>query len=380
MPIYKKKDKNGKVMKNEKGIELWYFRDYYTDMYGKRRQYKSGLIAGKKEVQDAERDWLSNLSKPQRNVSSMTFIDAYEEWIVYRKTELKETSYYGFKKRVDKYIYKYFANYKLHSIKINVINDWYESVEKINMTIKYKNVLIKDVISFFTFCTNNFDFDYKVIAKIQKFRDDSPKDKGRESEWNFWTYEDWCKFIDSVDDYEYKVYFNTLYHTGMRFGEFDALNWKDFDPIKKTLTITKSLSNKVDGKIFTITTPKTKNSVRIIDLPDSLNNLLIEYKEYKRKNYYDFNDSHFMFGDIKYLPKTTFAEHLKKYIEMSGVKYITPHGFRHSHVSLLVNLGCDSRDVAERVGDTVEVIENTYYHIFPKKKKMTVNKLNSLGK
>lgn len=48
MPIYKKKDKNGKIMKNGKGIELWYFRDYYTDIYGNRKQYKSGVIAGKK--------------------------------------------------------------------------------------------------------------------------------------------------------------------------------------------------------------------------------------------------------------------------------------------------------------------------------------------
>lgn len=378
MPIYKKKDKNGKIIKNEKGIELWYFRDYYTDIYGNKKQYKSGLIAGKKEVQDAERKWLEDLYKPVQQIASISFKDAFCEWQNYRKTELKETSYYGYKKRVDKYIYNHFENYKLHSIKINAINEWYNYVKKLNMTIKYKNVLIKDVISFFTYCSNNFDYDYKIIAKIQKFRDDTPKQQRRESEWNFWTYDDWCKFIDVVDDYNYKIYFTTLYFTGMRFGEFDALNWNDYDPINKTISITKSLSNKVDGKVFTITTPKTKNSVRIIDLDDSLNSMLIEYKKYKEKHSYNFSSNDFMFGDIKYLPKTTFAEHLKKYIDISGVKYITPHGFRHSHVSLLIHLGCDSRDVAERVGDTVDVIENTYYHIFPQKKKMTVNKLNNL--
>ena len=63
---------------------------------------------------------------------------------------------------------------------------------------------------------------------------------------------------------------------------------------------------------------------------------------------------------------------------MAGVKRITPHGFRHSHVSLLINLGCDSREVANRVGDTIQVIENTYYHMFPQKKNHTVSVLNNI--
>ena len=174
MPIYKKKDKNGKILKNEKGIELWYFRDYYTDIYGNRKQYKSRTIAGKKEVLEAERIWLNNLNKIGRGITSIMFIDAYNDWINFRKTELKETTYYGFKKRVDKYIKLFFDPFKLHSIKTNIIDEWYNSIQKLDLTIKYKNVLVKDVITFFTYCSNNFDFDYKVIAKIQKFRDDSP--------------------------------------------------------------------------------------------------------------------------------------------------------------------------------------------------------------
>ena len=174
-----------------------------------------------------------------------------------------------------------------------------------------------------------------------------------------------------------------LYYTGLRFGEFDALNWKDFDPINKTISITKSLTTKVKCKKYAITSPKTKNSVRIVDLDDNLNNLLIEYKEYKQKKYYNFNESHFIFGDIKYVAHTTFERHLAKFIDKtrqtnSNFKRITPHGFRHSHVSLLIELGCDSRDVAERIGDTVIMVEETYYHMFPKKKKLTVDKLNNL--
>lgn len=58
---------------------------------------------------------------------------------------------------------------------------------------------------------------------------------------------------------------------------------------------------------------------------------------------------------------------------------ISPHGFRHSHASLLFHLGCDSHDVANRLGDTVRVVENTYYHMFPSKKSNTVKVLNNLN-
>ena len=88
----------------------------------------------------------------------------------------------------------------------------------------------------------------------------------------------------------------------------------------------------------------------------------------------------FVFGNVNYVTPTTLRRKLKQYIEIAKIKKITPHGFRHSHVSLLIDLGCDSRDVAERIGDTVQVVEKTYYHMFPKKKSITVNKLNKLKK
>lgn len=37
MPIYQKKDKNGKVIKDAKG-NSWYYRCYYNDIYGNRKQ------------------------------------------------------------------------------------------------------------------------------------------------------------------------------------------------------------------------------------------------------------------------------------------------------------------------------------------------------
>lgn len=244
----------------------------------------------------------------------------------------------------------------------------------------YKNTIIGYFRDFLEYCRDNFDFDSKFVSKIQKLRIDTPNENLSDAEKNFWCYDEWKDFIKVVDNYEDWVMYNFLYYTGLRFGEFDALKVTDFDPINKTISITKSLSNKVKDKVFVITTPKTSDSVRTVDLDDELANILEKYLEYKKSHYYGFNDDFFLFGDIRYVPHTTFARHLDKYINSLGsdFKKITPHGFRHSHVSLLIDIGCDSREVAERIGDTVETVENTYYHMFPKKKKIPVNKLNEL--
>ena len=144
------------------------------------------------------------------------------------------------------------------------------------------------------------------------------------------------------------------------------------------MSITKSYTNKAGNKNIRIVSPKTRNSIREIDLDDNLISLLKKHHKSEAK-IINFNPNMQIFGNISYITPTTFARKLNFYITKSSVKKITSHGFRHSHASLLIHLGCDSRDVAARLGDTVRVVESTYYHMFPSKKSNTVKALNNLN-
>ena len=77
----------------------------------------------------------------------------------------------------------------------------------------------------------------------------------------------------------------------------------------------------------------------------------------------------FVFGNVNHLAQTTLKRKLDKYINIAQVKHITIHGFRHSHISLLIHIGCDSRDVANRVGDTVQTIEKLCSYVSKKERK-----------
>ena len=86
---------------------------------------------------------------------------------------------------------------------------------------------------------------------------------------DFWTGEEFRKFIDSVMNKRLSyMAFMTLYRTGMRMGELLALNPKDIDLEKRTISITKSYQRL--GKKDVITPPKTPKSKRVITIPEFL--------------------------------------------------------------------------------------------------------------
>lgn len=57
----------------------------------------------------------------------------------------------------------------------------------------------------------------------------------------------------------------------------------------------------------------------------------------------------------------------------------TIHCFKHSHVSLLIELGYSVLIIAEHIGDTVETTLKTYSHLYPDKQVQLVNKLEEMN-
>lgn len=374
MAVFKEKNK-AKITKDGR---KWYYMVYYTDIYGIRKRKKSKLFMTKTEAEDAESEFRIKIKSTDEVDYNIKFETVYNEWLAYKKTQVKSTTYYGIKKNTKKHILEFFKDFKLHSIKTNTILMWKEELEKNIKTINYQNAMIGYLIEILEYAVNNYEFDRKVLSKLHKNKNESVRNVKENIDINYWTFEEFKQFIKVVDDELYKTMFTFLYYTGVRLSEMIALTWNDIDFKNKTLRINKTYADKVEGGIYIITSPKTNNSNRIIDLDDNLIILLKKHYEHEKK-VYNFNNDIFVFGNYKHIAPTTFRRHLYYYINLAKIKIITPHGFRHSHVSLLINLGCDSRDVADRVGDTIEVIESTYYHMFPSKKARTVTFLNELN-
>lgn len=71
---------------------------------------------------------------------------------------------------------------------------------------------------------------------------------------------------------------------------------------------------------------------------------------------------------------------MKRCSERAGVPLIRIHDLRHSHVSLLIDMGFTPILIAERIGDTVQMVNNTYGHLYPNRHEEVAEKLNNLIK
>ena len=62
----------------------------------------------------------------------------------------------------------------------------------------------------------------------------------------------------------------------------------------------------------------------------------------------------------------------------SGVKKIKIHGIRHSHISLLIDMGCNAVAIADRVGHESVDVTYRYAHVFPSTQQEVVSKLDNM--
>lgn len=194
--------------------------------------------------------------------------------------------------------------------------------------------------------------------------------KKNADEMQFWTKAEFDSFIEAVADKaaSYAI-FMTLYYTGMREGELLALTLADIDFEKSTITINKSYQriNRED----VITTPKTPKSNRVVTMP----NVLAECLKVYISQCYDLDEENRIFPYTKYF----LTHEMQRGCKKSGVKKIRIHDIRHSHASLLVEMGFSPLLIAERLGhERVQTTMETYSHLYPNKQVEVANRLDSL--
>ena len=250
MPVYRK----GKDEWTKDG-RSYYFRCYYTDIYGNRKQKESKLYKTRPEAKDAEAEFLIKIKSNDEIDKNIDFKTVYGEWYIYKSRTLKCTTSYKLKKSLDKNILAYFKPYKLNNIKINIITPFYKFLESQKLSPKYQNKMIGYLKEILTYAVDNYEYDKKIVSKITKKRITSIESQ-QNSEWNFWTYDEFNLFINNVDNEFWYIVFNFMYFTGLRIGEFIALTWEDINFENKTIRINKSFTNKSGDKNIHIVDPK----------------------------------------------------------------------------------------------------------------------------
>jgi integrase len=136
----------------------------------------------------------------------------------------------------------------------------------------------------------------------------------------------------------------TAFFTGMRSGELIGLMWQDIDFRKDEISVKRAI------KMGEISTPKTENSVRTIDMLDFLKPYLkAQYQLTGKNNSFVFlNSNNEHIYDIKRIRNT----HWKKLLKKCELEYRPIYHTRHTFATVMIENNEDILWVSNMLGHT----------------------------
>lgn len=354
-----------------------------------------------REVKDSYIQFMATYQKPTNSVDApiykLKFENAYQIYLKSKAGEVKQSTYYDNIKCFNTNILPFFSGRLLVSITTQDIRDWqnYLVDKGYAFKTKQKNRAYLNNMFVYFHRENGIENVVERVAGFSKKLEVATKKEMTIIEPNEY------KTFESIipnDNIEDRTLFNILYLCQPRKGEVCALTWNDWLQDKSKLYINKTFSRislEVDSENkypipkadiikeficgkrskYIIHSPKSINSTRKIDLPQSTIDYLEQLYEIKSKEP-NFTNDDFIFGkNGKYMNYTTLSNRFEKYKALAKINpSLRVHDLRHSGVSMLINTYQSSSNnintlqleyiIAERIGDTVEQVIKTYGHLF----------------
>lgn len=335
----------------------WFCKFYYTDYTGARKQKKKRGFSLKREAQDWERAFLEK----QQGTPDMTFQALYDIYMEDMAHRLRPGTLKSMESVFRNRVLPHFKDKPINSITPADIRLWQNMQIDGGYSDGYLDRIHILMSTFFNYAVRYYNLPLNPCSRAGHMGKPTHS-------MNFWTLEEYNRFIQYVEDVRAHTALDLLFYSGMRFGEMMALTLSDFDFTANTIHITKTFHQKKGGGVSG--PPKTENSVRCITMPAAI---MQEVQTYIGR-IYGIQPSERIF---------TFTEKLirgniKRCSERAGIPQIRIHDIRHSHVSLLIDLDFSPHLIAERVGDTVQMINKIYGHLYPSRHGEVADRLNQI--
>ena len=341
----------------------WYVMFRYTDWKGDRKQKCKRGFSTRAKALEWERNFLQQ-NQADMDMTFGNFVDLYSKDI---RPRLKENTWLTKESIIQNKILPFFEKRKLAEITAKDVIAWQNEISNLNDSYgkKHSQTYLKTIhnqlSAIFNHAVRYYDLRLNPAAKAGNMG--SEKYKGM----LFWTKEEYLKFADAMMEKPISYYaFEMLYWTGIRLGELLALTPSDFDFNKCIVSITKSYQRIKSRDV--ITPPKTEKSNRIITLPDFL---CQQVKDHIRM-FYGIEETDRLFP----ISKSYLHHEMDRGTKATGVKRIRIHDLRHSHVSLLIDMGFSALAIADRLGHESIDITYRYAHLIPSKQIEMSNQLN----
>ncbi len=349
------------AFKNKKN-STWYCKFYYTDWTGAKKQTLKRGFRTQKEAKAYERDFLSK-THVSPDIKFSALVELYMEDC---RSRLKPTTLQNKEYVINNKVLPYFGEMQLNKIEPATVRRWQNELlsHENGYTLTYLKTVHNQLSAIFNYAMKYYRLPSnpaRITGAMGKKHADGIQ---------FWTKDEFDAFIVEMKNKPMaKTIFEVLFWTGIRVGELLALTLDDFDFINQTVSINKNYARH-NGKDLLLD-PKTPKSNRLITIPEFLCNAVQEYA----KSRYDYHPEDRLFLTTKH----TLRNEVTRGCKASGVKRIRVHDLRHSHASLLIELGFSPLLISERLGhESIETTLQTYSHLYPNKHSEVADRLQKL--
>ena len=339
--------------------KYWTAQWYDIDAKGNSIKRRKRGFDTRREALDYERQKkLSSARDLSMKLSE--FVDIYFED---KKAELKDRSFRNKKYMIEQHIIPYFGERRMNEITAAQILQWQAAMSEKKYSETYLRMIQNQLTALFTHASRVYDLRNNPCKKVRKMG------KPEAGKLDFWTYDEYKRFISEIPPgTQYHLLFEILFWTGCRVGEVLALTPADINESACQISIDKTYY-RAGGKDV-ITTPKTEQSVRVIEIPEFLRDEIRDYLD----RLYGLPVNERIFPIVQ----EAVQHKMKRVSEKAQVKKIRVHDLRHSHVAYLINRGVEPLIIKERLGHKdIRITLNTYGHLYPSKQRTVADMLDA---
>ena len=368
-------------VKKRDGVARYRVTHNFTDVNGNHKKVER-LVWGKAAAQEVLRDLEDEYGDRHATISRMTVGELYDKFKVYHANETRRSSHTKATQILNNHVLPMMKDHRLDKLTKEHLAEWKNSISAKDLSIITKKNIYQSFNAMLNFAVKLDYIPKNPLPALGTFKDvnifENPAEK-----LHYYTAEQFVDFLAvakkiarTVTDWGHYVFFAIAFYTGARKGEINALKWSDIDG--NILHIRRSINQKLEGGDVE-TPPKNRSSVRDIQIPKPLLEILAEHKERQRSATHIFTEDFRVCGGERPLHDTSIENRNQAFAEQAGLPHIRIHDFRHSHVSLLANAGINIQEVARRLGHaTVQETWNTYCHLYPREEERAVEVLDKI--
>lgn len=367
---------NGKFKYNER------FKDPYTEKYRRVSvTLNSRSNQAKKQATTELQDKINLLVNAPKK-TSITFLEALNQFVPNYKKRVKDSSFISYKSTEKAIIKTVGSNTLIKNIDSSYLK---KRLEDLYYTQKYSFNYVKKIKAF-VFAIMDYAKDNGYETNLSPFKlnlilrqSEQPEKYLEKSELraSIKQLNSYAKNTRKADMVEFMAL------TGLRYGELIALREEDL--FEGYLKVTGTIDFRSGHYSEVIrTTPKTSAANRNISLSSRAIEILFKVLQENRilKTTKKYSDLGYIFTNSKGFPidYRTFGPTLKSAAAKAGInKPVTTHYLRHTHISFLAELNIPIKAVMERVGHTdASTTLQVYTHVTNKMKDSLLEKLDSL--